>query len=141
MDNALVMEIEKREKHCAPIVSSEVCNNLYYSVALIDQSETFIYWYVCDVLGFDLNKGYDPYKSETGRTWIPWSLPEHENHGTIVIINQDSLKLPVVGRYECISPLSIVCSKHIYYDEDKDNAPFAPEWFGKFMSYSCSSIC
>ena len=140
MNNAPKIKVEQREKKCAPIVHSEVCSNLYYSVALIDKSNTFIYWYVTDVLGFDLNKGYDTYKSESGRTVIPWCLPEYEKYGTIVIIDQESSTVPSVGRFEMIPPFSILCVEQVCYDDDNDKVLLAPLWFGKLMSYSCSSI-
>ena len=93
-----------------------------------------------DVLGFDLNKGYDTYKSESGRTVIPWCLPEYEKYGTIVIIDQESSTVPSVGRFEMIPPFSILCVEQVCYDDDNDKVLLAPLWFGKLMSYSCSSI-
>ena len=54
-----ILNIECRNE-CAPIITACVHSDELYDIGLLENN-THIRWYVTDIHGFDLLKGYDPY--------------------------------------------------------------------------------
>ena len=135
------IQAEGRGTSFAPIVTGNVSVDKYYTLALIDSTETFVLWYVRDVHGFDLVRGYDAYCSDSGNTVYEWNVPLHETKGKILLL--ENVQAPTTRRYECIHKHSILTDTVITYecdDEDKENSLFSPPWYSTLSSLSRSSI-
>ena len=135
------MTVEDRGRYFSPIVTSCVDVHTYYSLALIDSSGTFILWYVDNVHGYDLVQGYDNYSSSSGNTIYEWNIPITDTKGKLLLLEKSNI--PIVRRYDCLKESSILCDTVVSFTEDEDdkeNTPLAPSWYGTFSSLSRSSI-
>ena len=121
----------------APIVTIGGTDvSTFYTIALVD--DTFIKWYVKDVQGYDLLKGYDTYISNSGRTIVPY---ERCLVGTILLLEQhnfdDELK---TRRREYIAQKDIIDSFVFHSKEEKES--YTPPWYAKFsiLSFNLEEI-
>ena len=121
----------------APIVTIGGTDvSTFYTIALVD--DTFIKWYVKDVQGYDLLKGYDTYISNSGRTIVPY---ERCLVGTILLLEQhnfdDELK---TRRREYIAQKDIIDSFVFHGKEEKES--YTPPWYAKFsiLSFNLEEI-
>ena len=135
------IQAEGRGTSFAPIVTGNVSVDKYYTLALIDSTETFVLWYVRDVHGFDLVRGYDAYCSDSGNTVYEWNVPLRETKGKLLLL--ENVQAPTTRRYECIPKNSILTDTVLTYerdDEDKENTLCSPSWYSTLSSLSRSSI-
>ena len=139
-----ILDIEQRGNKASPIITANVNNSYFYILACIDSTDTFIQWYVRDIHGFDLCKGYDSYKSESGNTLFEWRVPLYDTKGKILLIEQDTDANPSVLRYDHINKNTIIEEVMIVYKEEEDEGgqipPLSPPWYRTFSSLSRSSV-
>lgn len=136
------MTVEQRGRSFSPIVTANVDVNTSYSLALIDSGLTFVLWYVNDIHGYDLVRGYDAYTSSSGNTFYEWNVPLGERTGKLLLLEKSS-DVPLVRRYDCLNERSILCDTVLVFaedEDDKENTPLSPTWYGTFSSLSRSSI-
>ena len=121
----------------APIVTIGGTDvSTFYTIALVD--DTFIKWYVKDVQGYDLLKGYDKYISNSGRTIVPY---ERCLVGMILLLEQhnfdDEMK---TLRREYIAQKDIIDSFVFHSKEEKES--YTPPWYAKFsiLSFNLEEI-
>ena len=135
-----ILNIEQRSRSISPIITADVNNDSFYALASIDSTDTFIEWYVKDIHGFDLLRGYDNYKSDSGNTVYEWRVPLNDRVGKIVLMEQNSNDVPSVRRYEHINRDTILEEVTIRYEEEQENETFSPSWQRNFSSLSRSSV-
>ena len=140
-----ILDIEQRTRSISPVITADVDNDSFYILALIDSTDTFIEWYVKDIHGFDLCKGYDNYKSDSGNTICDWQVPIYDTFGKIVLMKQDwnSNENPSVRRYDNIKKDTILEEVIVVYKKDEneeENERFSPPWYETFSSLSRSSV-
>ena len=128
-------EIENCDR--APVVQVSVNPNSFYSIAMIDTSMRIL-WYVQDIHGNELNKGYDTYKSYSGRTLYPFEVPHNLTKGSILLIDNTTVS-PRVRRYDSINPNDILITDPYLHKKEETNEMFSPLWYAHFKSLSCSS--
>ena len=122
----------------APIVEINVDPNLFYDIALLDSSDTFVLWYVQDIHGYELTKGYDTYVSYSGRTLYPLHVPFVESTGTLLLLSNTSIR-PCVRRYDALDINDILSRHSIVYSTDETSEMFSPIWYAHFSSLARSS--
>ena len=76
----------------AQVVQILVYPNSVYSIAQID-SWMCILWYVTDIHENKMNKGYDTYKSYSGRALYAFKVPNTLKKGSILLID-NTIVLP-----------------------------------------------
>ena len=130
-----VTEIENCDR--APVVRVLVDPNSFYSIAMIDSSMRIL-WYVTDIHGNELNKGYDTYKSYSGRTLYPLDVPHTLNEGSILLIDNKTVS-PRVRRYDSINPSDILITEPFLCQKKETDEMFSPLWYAHFKSLSYSS--
>ena len=126
--------VEQRDL-CAPMITATVDANSFYSVAIID--DTFIKWYVRDIHGYDLLKGYDTYISKSGCTVVPY---EHCNIGKVLLMNDNDndfvCDFLVTRRHnETIDRTNILdIFDFVHLNLNENDSFFSPLWYAKFSS-------
>ena len=109
----------------APIVEINVDANSFYDIALIDSSNTYVLWYVQDIHGYELTKGYDTYVSYSGRTLYPLQIPFMEPTGTLLLLSNTTVR-PAVRRYDALDTIDILSRHSMVYSTKKTCEMFSP---------------
>ena len=133
MVNELTMtvltSVEQRDS-CAPMITAIVDANSFYTVAIIDG--TFIKWYVRDIHGYDLLKGYDTYTSKSGCTVVPY---EHWNIGKVLLLENKTNDFVTRRQNETIDTSNILDEfDFVYLNLNENDSFFSPSWYAKFSS-------
>ena len=134
-----ILEAELRGRSVSPIISCNVYNDTYYSIALIDETETFILWYVNDIHGYDLLQGYDSYICKSGKTLFEYQVPSYNSKGKLLLMQSDENSAPDLRRYDCINKNLILDTCDLIYDKKNESEKSCPLWYAHFCSLSRSS--
>ena len=135
--NACIIDISYRDRICAPTITAIVYSDCFYDIALCDQTNVHVKWYVKHISGYDLLKTYDPYKSPSGTTLIPYEISEFDRYGTVLLMSEDTKsKEGTVRRYsEYISHDDILDAVYISFVIENTSELLSPHWYGSFCSY------
>ena len=132
-----ICSVESRNE-CAPIITANVHSDELYDVGLIE-NDIYVRWYVTDIHGFDLLKGYDPYKSPSGKTLIPY-IRNPLFSCYIILLNKSAKKEEyLVHRYnEYICTDNVIDKYNMTENVNIDNElkMIAPDWYANFCSLS-----
>ena len=140
-----IVNIECRNE-CAPIITANVHSDELYDICLLE-NKTHIRWYVTDIHGFDLLKGYDPYISSSGKTLIPYNKKNNNSlfqYDVILLNKYLKTKDNVVHRYDeyvCVNDIIDMMDIMNIMDKMKNNnidneLNIAPHWYANFCSLS-----
>ena len=121
--------VEQRDL-CAPMITATVDANSFYSVAIID--DIFIKWYVRDIHGYDLLKGYDTYTSKSGCTVVPYEVC---NIGKMLLMNDFVCDFVTRRHNESIDRTNILDEfDFVHLNLNQNDSFFSPSWYAKFSS-------
>ena len=136
--NACIIDISYRDRICAPTITAIVYSDCFYDIALCDQTNV----HVKHISGYDLLKTYDPYKSNSGKTIVPYKISEFDIYGTLILLSENTInKEGAVRRYsEYISPMDILDSVCISYIIENGSDVLSPHWYARFCSLSPSMM-
>ena len=136
--NACIIDISYRDRICAPMITAIVYSDCFYDIALCDENNIYIKWYVKNVSGYDLLRTYDPYKSNSGKTIVPYEISEFDRYGTVLLLSENTTNNEgTVRRYsEYISPMDILDTVCISYIIENGSDVLSPHWYARFCALS-----
>ena len=136
--NACIIDISYRDRICAPTITAIVFSDCFYDIALCDEKIIHIKWYVKNVSGYDLLRTYDPYKSNSGKTIVPYEISEFDRYGTVLLLSENTTNNEgTVRRYsEYISHDDILDAVYVSFVIENTSELLSPHWYGSFCSYS-----
>ena len=130
-----ILNIECRNE-CAPIITACVHSDELYDIGLLENN-THIRWYVTDIHGFDLLKGYDPYISPSGKTLIPYNNKSLYPCYVLLLNKSVNIKDNLVHRYdEYVCKNDIIDIKKMNDIIIDNETNIAPHWYATFSSLS-----
>jgi len=92
----LFFEFEKGVQFPPKVTVKRVlCSKKSYDFVVVDHSKEWIVWYVENVHGYDLMKGYEPHNCTTGRTYFEYAL-----HGDYNTIKDETCKFYYSGAHD-----------------------------------------